>query len=95
MKFSGANNPPVITIKADLKVKSFTMGSYRVVHIYENPVCEDEEDGTRMVTCYPPSGVIMDKKYDQIHCNCTDSDGNFDSDHLNVDSKLSSFNTLF
>ncbi|PIK42169.1 hypothetical protein BSL78_20979 [Apostichopus japonicus] len=50
-----------------------------IVHSYGEPVCEDNVDGNLPVVCYPPSGVIVDREYETIQCNCTDSDGLMDS----------------
>ncbi|XP_071841665.1 uncharacterized protein [Apostichopus japonicus] len=59
-------------------VTSFNMGEKGVLHGYNAPVCEDDVDGNLPVVCYPPSGIIVDREYETIQCNCTDSDGLMD-----------------
>ncbi|XP_071841677.1 uncharacterized protein [Apostichopus japonicus] len=55
------------------------MGKKGVLHGFNAPVCEDDVDGNLPVVCYPPSGIIVDREYETIQCNCTDSDGLMDN----------------
>ncbi|XP_071842338.1 uncharacterized protein [Apostichopus japonicus] len=72
------SSPPIETPHRE-SVSSYDMGKKGVLHGYNAPVCEDDVDGNLPVVCYPPSGIIVDREYETIQCNCTDSDGLMDS----------------
>lgn len=79
---------PTIQLPTGSKANVYTIRNKGVIHGYEQPTCVDDEDGALSVTCYPPSGVMVDKVYDQVDCNCADSDGNSNSLIITVNSKL-------
>lgn len=81
---------PVITTPSGSQADAYTIGNKGVIHSYDQPTCKDHEEGDLVVSCHPPSGVLVDRIYHQVHCNCTDSDGNSDSLTLTVNSKLPS-----
>ncbi|XP_071841641.1 uncharacterized protein [Apostichopus japonicus] len=73
------SSPPSIETPHRESVISYHIGKKGVLHGYNAPVCEDDVDGNLPVVCYPPAGVIVDREYETIQCNCTDSDGLMDS----------------
>ncbi|XP_071841663.1 uncharacterized protein [Apostichopus japonicus] len=73
------SSPPSIETPHRESISSYNMGIKGVLHGYNDPVCEDDVDGNLPVVCYPPSGIIVDREYETIQCNCTDSDGLMDS----------------
>ncbi|PIK47902.1 hyalin [Apostichopus japonicus] len=73
------SSPPSIETPHRESVSSYNIGKEGVLHNYNAPVCEDDVDGNLPVVCYPPSGIIVDRGYETIQCNCTDSDGLMDS----------------
>ncbi|PIK53066.1 hyalin, partial [Apostichopus japonicus] len=73
------SSPPSIKTPHRESVNSYNMGKKGVLHGYNAPVCEDDVDGKLPVVCYPPSGIIVDREYETIQCNCTDSDELMDS----------------
>ncbi|XP_071841683.1 uncharacterized protein [Apostichopus japonicus] len=73
------SSPPSVETPHIESVSSYNMGKKGVLHGYNAPVCEDDVDGNLPVVCYPPSGIIVDREYETIQCNCTDSDGLMDS----------------
>ncbi|XP_071841649.1 uncharacterized protein [Apostichopus japonicus] len=83
-------SPPSIETPHRESVSSYNMGKKGVLHGYNAPVCEDDVDGNLLVVCYPPSGIIVDREYETIQCNCTDSDGLMDTVTFPVTKKTSS-----
>ncbi|XP_071841643.1 uncharacterized protein [Apostichopus japonicus] len=77
--FEKTSSPPSIETPHRESVISYHIGKKGVLHGYNAPVCEDDVDGNLPVVCYPPAGVIVDREYETIQCNCTDSDGLMDS----------------
>ncbi|PIK51939.1 hypothetical protein BSL78_11147 [Apostichopus japonicus] len=73
------SSPPSIETPQRESVSSYNINKKGVLHGYNAPVCEDDVDGNLPVVCYPPSGIIVDREYETIQCNCTDSDGLMDS----------------
>ncbi|PIK36360.1 hyalin, partial [Apostichopus japonicus] len=84
------SSPPSIETPHRESVSSYKMGKKGVLHGYNAPVCEDDVDGNLPVVCYPPSGIIVDREYETIQCNCTDSDGLMDSVIFPVTRQMSS-----
>ncbi|PIK39357.1 hyalin [Apostichopus japonicus] len=84
------SSPPLIETRHRESVSSYNMGKKGVLHGYNAPVCEDDVDGNLPVVCYPPSGILVDREYETIQCNCTDSDGLMDSVTFPVTKKTSS-----
>ncbi|XP_071842703.1 uncharacterized protein [Apostichopus japonicus] len=84
------SSPPLFETPRRESVSSYNMGKKGVLHCYNAPVCEDDVDGNIPVDCYPPSGVIVDREYETIQCNCTDSDGLMNSVTFPVTRQMSS-----
>ncbi|PIK47901.1 Hyalin [Apostichopus japonicus] len=84
------SSPPSIETPHRESVSSYHIGKKGVLHGYNAPVCEDDVDGNLPVDCYPPSGIIVDRGYETIQCNCIDSDGLMDNVIFPVSKKTTS-----
>ncbi|PIK56241.1 hypothetical protein BSL78_06879, partial [Apostichopus japonicus] len=84
------SSPPSIETPHRESVSSYNIGKKGVLHGYNAPVCEDDVDWNLPVDCYPPSGIIVDREYETIQCNCTDSDGLMDNVTFPVSKKTTS-----